>query len=95
MVQRFTSTLFVDNLTSRLGKYLGQTVQMIPHVSDEIVSQILRASQICIDGSGETPQICLIDMGGTVGDIESQLYLEVPNPYQSLPFQDEAAEIMG
>jgi CTP synthase len=64
----------IDN--ERKGKYLGKTVQMIPHVSGEIVDQLLRVAQISTDGTGERPQICLVELGGTVGDIESMLFLE-------------------
>ena len=52
----------------RRGEYLGSTVQVIPHITDEIKSAIKRI----------TPEIdvVLIEIGGTVGDIESQPFLE-------------------
>ena len=52
----------------RRGEYLGATVQVIPHVTDEIKSCIRR-------GAGEA-KICLVEIGGTVGDIESLPFLE-------------------
>ena len=52
----------------RRGEYLGATVQVIPHVTDEIKSCIRR-------GAGEA-EICLVEVGGTVGDIESLPFLE-------------------
>nr|XP_027198051.1 CTP synthase-like [Dermatophagoides pteronyssinus] len=55
----------------RKGSYLGKTVQMVPHVTDciqEMFSQ-LAESEECYD-------VCLVEIGGTVGDIESSLYLE-------------------
>ena len=52
----------------RRGEYLGATVQVIPHVTDEIKSCIRR-------GAGEA-EICLVEIGGTVGDIESLPFLE-------------------
>ena len=52
----------------RAGAYLGQTVQFIPHVTDMIKEKILKVSQIPIDGSDKPPEICLIEVGGTVGD---------------------------
>ncbi|MGQ9602813.1 MAG: CTP synthase [bacterium] len=54
----------------RRGDYLGKTVQVIPHVTDEIKSRITRVS--------ESPQvdICISEIGGTVGDIESLPFLE-------------------
>jgi len=54
----------------REGRFLGRTVQVIPHITDEIKSQILRiANQNQID-------ITIIEIGGTVGDIESVPFLE-------------------
>lgn len=60
----------------RRGEYLGKTVQMIPHVTDEIVGRIKRVAREPTDGSGLAPHVCLIELGGTVGDIESMLFLE-------------------
>jgi len=54
----------------REGKYLGKTVQVIPHITDEIKAQILR-----IGNSAET-DITIVEVGGTVGDIESVPFLE-------------------
>jgi len=54
----------------RRGDYLGQTVQIIPHVTDEIKNSIKEIS----DGQGS--DITLIEIGGTVGDIESLPFLE-------------------
>lgn len=52
----------------RRGDYLGGTVQVIPHVTDEIKSRIL--------AGGEGKDIAIVEIGGTVGDIESQPFLE-------------------
>ena len=60
----------------RTGDYLGKTVQMIPHVTDAVQDWISEVSQIPVDGSSTQPDICLIELGGTVGDIESAVYLE-------------------
>jgi len=54
----------------RRGEYLGKTVQIIPHITDEIKKRIRQVSR---DGGCE---ICLIEVGGTVGDIESMPFLE-------------------
>jgi len=54
----------------RRGDYLGGTVQMIPHVTNEIKNFILQAGQ----QSGA--DIVIIEVGGTVGDIESLIFLE-------------------
>ncbi|BBJ27283.1 CTP synthase [Athalassotoga saccharophila] len=50
----------------RAGDYLGATVQMIPHVSNEIKARLARLKG----------DVILIEIGGTVGDIESEIFLE-------------------
>jgi CTP synthase len=52
----------------RRGDYLGGTVQVIPHITDEIKRRILEG--------GRDVDIALVEIGGTVGDIESQPFLE-------------------
>lgn len=52
----------------RRGDYLGATVQVIPHITDEI-------KRCIIEGAGEA-DIAMVEIGGTVGDIESQPFLE-------------------
>ncbi|SDM56168.1 CTP synthase [Halogranum gelatinilyticum] len=52
----------------RAGDYLGKTVQIIPHVTDDIKRRIREAA----DGS----DVCIVEIGGTVGDIESMPFLE-------------------
>lgn len=58
----------------RKGLYLGKTVQVVPHVTNRIIQWIEDVSQIKIDG--KRPDIILIEVGGTVGDIESMAYYE-------------------
>ncbi|GJQ09160.1 hypothetical protein GpartN1_g5250.t1 [Galdieria partita] len=60
----------------RQGMYLGKTVQVIPHVTDAIQDWILRVSKKPVDESGLPPEICVIELGGTVGDIESMPFVE-------------------
>ena len=52
----------------RRGEYLGDTVQVIPHITDEIKS--------CIRQGAGDADVCLVETGGTVGDIESLPFLE-------------------
>ncbi len=52
----------------RRGDYLGATVQVIPHITDEIKNSVKR-------GAGDA-DICIVEIGGTVGDIESLPFLE-------------------
>ncbi|MBA4504648.1 CTP synthase [Corynebacterium sanguinis] len=58
----------------RRGEYLGQTVQVIPHITDEIKSRIIAMGNP--DAHGEKPDVVITEIGGTVGDIESQPFLE-------------------
>ncbi|WP_253738282.1 CTP synthase [Halohasta salina] len=52
----------------RAGDYLGKTVQIIPHVTDDIKRRIREAA--------EGTDVCIVEIGGTVGDIESMPFLE-------------------
>ena len=54
----------------RRGDYLGKTVQYIPHVTDVIKNHIFEVAQ------DEKPDVVIIEIGGTVGDIENELFLE-------------------
>lgn len=54
----------------RRGDYLGGTVQVIPHITDEIKERIYSVA------SREKPDVVITEIGGTVGDIESQPFLE-------------------
>ena len=54
----------------RKGDYLGQTVQIIPHIVNDIVGEIESAAE---EAGAE---ICIVELGGTVGDIESMPFLE-------------------
>ena len=60
----------------RAGKYIGKTVQMVPHLTDEIEQTIERVSRIPVDDTKEMPDICILELGGTVGDMESAVFVE-------------------
>lgn len=60
----------------RRGDYLGKTVQVVPHVTDAIQDWIERTSHMPVDGSNDPPQVCVIELGGTIGDIESMPFVE-------------------
>ena len=67
----------------RRGDYLGATVQVIPHITDEIKDSVRK-------GAGDA-DICLIEIGGTVGDIESLPFLEaIPVSYTHLTLPTKA-----
>ena len=66
-----TGRIYYDVITKeRQGAYLGKTVQVIPHITDEIKSHILRLGE-----SGDF-DVVIAEIGGTVGDIESLPYIE-------------------
>ncbi|HJF11645.1 CTP synthase [Corynebacterium falsenii] len=58
----------------RRGEYLGKTVQVIPHITDEIKASVL--AMALPDAEGIVPDVVISEVGGTVGDIESQPFLE-------------------
>eukprot|EP00834_Sanchytrium_tribonematis_P008257 NODE_917_length_3062_cov_0.433345.p1 type:complete len:493 gc:universal NODE_917_length_3062_cov_0.433345:693-2171(+) len=64
----------------RKGDYLGKTVQIIPHVTDEIQNWILNIASKLV--SDHIPDICMIELGGTVGDIESAPFIEAMRQFQ-------------
>jgi CTP synthase len=66
----FTTGQIYDSVISkeRRGEYLGKTVQVIPHVTDEIKERVLAATK--------DVDIAFVEIGGTVGDIESLPFLE-------------------
>ncbi len=66
----------------RRGDYLGKTVQVIPHITDEIQNWIERVAHMPADGIDGAPDACIIELGGTVGDIESAPYVEALRQFQ-------------
>ncbi|WP_189390362.1 CTP synthase [Bacterioplanes sanyensis] len=64
-----TGRIYTDVLAKeRRGDYLGGTVQVIPHITDEIKRRVVEGA--------EGADVALVEIGGTVGDIESQPFLE-------------------
>jgi CTP synthase len=57
----------------RRGEYLGKTVQVIPHITNEIQAFVERGAKSATSGE---PDVAIVEIGGTVGDIESLPYLE-------------------
>lgn len=66
----------------RKGDYLGKTVQVVPHLTNAIQDWIEEVSRIVVDANGETPDVCIIELGGTVGDIESAPFVEALRQFQ-------------
>ncbi|KAF9446480.1 CTP synthase [Macrolepiota fuliginosa MF-IS2] len=66
----------------RKGEYLGKTVQIVPHVTNGIQDWIERVSKIPVDDTDEEPDVCIVELGGTVGDIESAPFVEAMRQFQ-------------
>ena len=88
--ERFTNTSLhqINNVTSgsvyqtviekeRRGEYLGATVQMIPHITGEIKSRLLKAKE------KDKPDILIAEIGGTIGDIEGLPFIESIRQFRS------------
>lgn len=66
----------------RKGDYLGKTVQVVPHITDAIQDWIERVAHVPVDGRDGLPDVCVIELGGTVGDIESMPFIEALRQFQ-------------
>ncbi len=66
----------------RRGDYLGKTVQIVPHLTGAIQEWIERVAKLPVDETGEEPDVCIIELGGTVGDIESAPFVEALRQFQ-------------
>ncbi|GAB3146865.1 CTP synthase [Micromonospora sonneratiae] len=70
-----TGQIYSDVIAKeRRGEYLGDTVQVIPHITNEIKARIRSMGDP--DEDGRTPDVVITEVGGTVGDIESLPFLE-------------------
>ncbi len=71
----FTTGQIYDSVIKkeRRGEYLGKTVQVIPHITNEIQAFIERGAAASFDGQAD---VAIVEIGGTVGDIESLPFLE-------------------
>jgi CTP synthase len=67
----------------RRGDYLGKTVQVIPHITDEIKHRILNCAE-----QEEDLSIVIVEIGGTVGDIESLPFLEAIRQFRNEHFNE-------
>ncbi len=85
-----TSGAIYNNVIARerRGDYLGATVQVIPHITDEIKSRILSLSE-----GPDAPDVAIIEIGGTVGDIEGLPFLEAIRQLRSELGRDNCLNI--
>ncbi|KAH8913422.1 CTP synthase, partial [Atractiella rhizophila] len=72
----------IDN--ERRGDYLGSTVQIIPHVTDEIQAMIEEAARAPVSAEEDEGDndVCIVELGGTIGDIESMQFVEALRQFQ-------------
>nr|XP_048296598.1 CTP synthase 2 isoform X1 [Myodes glareolus] len=66
----------------RRGDFLGETVQVVPHITDAIQEWVMNQAKVSVDSNKEDPQICVIELGGTVGDIEGMAFVEAFRQFQ-------------
>ncbi|XP_066149716.1 CTP synthase 1 [Euwallacea fornicatus] len=66
----------------RHGEYLGKTVQVVPHITDAIQEWVEKVAHEQVSDSGKIPEVCIIELGGTVGDIESMAFIEAFRQFQ-------------
>lgn len=85
-----TSGAIYNNVIAkeRRGDYLGATVQVIPHITDEIKAKILSLSE-----GPDAPDVAIIEIGGTVGDIEGLPFLEAIRQLRSEIGRDNCLNI--
>ncbi|XP_034335165.2 CTP synthase 1-like [Crassostrea angulata] len=60
----------------RRGDYLGKTVQVVPHITDAVQEWVERVAKIPVDGDNKIPEVCIVELGGTIGDIEGMPFIE-------------------
>jgi CTP synthase len=98
--ERFTSTTVrkENNVTAgkiyysviakeRLGEYLGRTVQVIPHITDEIKRRLREVAE------GRNLDVVIVEIGGTVGDIESLPFLEAIRQFRQDIGRENALDV--
>ncbi len=79
---KFSWNLTMGKILSRIiekereGKFLGKTIQFIPHVTNEILENFIRLPE------KENADICVIEIGGTIGDLENAFYVEAVRQLQ-------------
>ncbi|KAJ1965463.1 CTP synthase ura7 [Dipsacomyces acuminosporus] len=66
----------------RRGDYLGKTVQVVPHITNAIQDWVERVAHIPTSADGRVPDVCIVELGGTVGDIESAPFIEAMRQFQ-------------
>jgi CTP synthase len=66
----------------RKGEYLGKTVQIIPHITNCIQDWIQRVAEENLASNDDLPRVCVVELGGTIGDIEGMPFIEAMRQFQ-------------
>ena len=66
----------------RKGDYLGKTVQVVPHITDAIQDWVEKVSRVPVSSESRAPEVCIIELGGTIGDIEGMPFVEAFRQFQ-------------
>jgi len=66
----------------RRGDYLGKTVQVVPHITDAIQDWVEKVAKVPVTEDGTEPEVCIIELGGTIGDIEGMPFVEAFRQFQ-------------
>ncbi|KAG8223561.1 hypothetical protein J437_LFUL003025 [Ladona fulva] len=66
----------------RRGDYLGKTVQVVPHITDAIQEWVERVAMQSVTEDGDIPEVCIVELGGTIGDIEGMPFVEAFRQFQ-------------
>ncbi|KFB39529.1 AGAP009624-PA-like protein [Anopheles sinensis] len=65
----------------RVGDYLGKTVQVVPHITDAIQEWVERVAKQPVKQNVQ-PEVCIVELGGTIGDIEGMPFVEAFRQFQ-------------
>ena len=77
----------------RRGDYLGKTVQLVPHLTDAIMDWVERVARVPVDDTNEPADVCIIELGGTVGDMESAPFIEAMRQLRRRAGKDNFVQI--
>lgn len=69
-------------MKERRGDYLGKTVQVVPHITDAIQKWVENVALLPVTDDHRQPEVCIIELGGTIGDIEGMPFVEAFRQFQ-------------
>ncbi|XP_076297887.1 CTP synthase-like isoform X2 [Lasioglossum baleicum] len=78
-----TGKIYQDVISKeRQGEYLGKTVQVVPHITNAIQEWVEKVANQPVMEDGAQPEVCIIELGGTIGDIEGMPFVEAFRQFQ-------------